>query len=168
MQADPTWIREDGDSNILMLRDVAESAFELFYEQQLDPEATRMAAFAARERPAFVAHWANVLADDSITKRAVVFDGQVAGNIVKFTQDAKPMVGYWLGREFWGKGIATSALSQFLEIFDERPVFANVASRNIASIRVLKKCGFSVCGNAKTVEDDAVEVIDEFILKLDV
>jgi RimJ/RimL family protein N-acetyltransferase len=78
------------------------------------------------------------------------------------------MVGYWLGKEFWGKGIATAALSQLLEICDERPVYAYVATRNIASIRVLEKCGFSVYGNANTVEDDTLEVIDEFIMKLDV
>jgi RimJ/RimL family protein N-acetyltransferase len=140
---------------------------QIFHEQQLDPEANRMTAFAARERTAFLAHWANVLANDSITKRTVVFDGQVAGNIVKYTQDAKPTVGYWFGRDFWSKGIATSTLSQFLKLVDERPVHAYVATRNIASIRVLEKCGFSVCGSAQTLEDDTFEVVDEFIMKLD-
>jgi RimJ/RimL family protein N-acetyltransferase len=77
------------------------------------------------------------------------------------------MVVYWLGREFWGKGIATLALSQFLKLVGERPVFAYVATHNIASIRVLEKCGFSVCGNAQTLGDDSLEEIDEFIMKLD-
>jgi hypothetical protein len=100
MHADPTRTLNNQDSNRVILRDVIESDIQAFYEQQLEPEATRMAEFAARERLAFVAHWANILADDSITKRTVAFNGQIAGNFVKYTQDAKPMVGYWLGREF--------------------------------------------------------------------
>jgi hypothetical protein len=82
MQVNPTRAQVNEQSNFVMLRDVTESDVQIFYEQQLDPEATRMASFAAREGPAFTAHWANVMADDSITKRTVVFNGQVAGNIV--------------------------------------------------------------------------------------
>ncbi|MBP8242640.1 MAG: GNAT family N-acetyltransferase, partial [Thermoflexales bacterium] len=51
-------------------------------------------------------------------------------------------VGYWLGREFWGKGIATRALEAFLAIDTTRPLHAFVVHHNLGSIRVLEKCGF--------------------------
>jgi RimJ/RimL family protein N-acetyltransferase len=53
-------------------------------------------------------------------------------------------VGYWVGREFWGRGIATRALAAFLDEVSERPIYAGVADTNLASIRVLEKCGFTV------------------------
>ena len=55
-----------------VLRDVAETDLDVFYEQQLDPEATAMAVFPARDREAFDAHWRRLLADDSLTTKTIV------------------------------------------------------------------------------------------------
>ena len=46
-----------------VLREVVESDLDAFYEQQADPEATRMALLPARDRPAFDAHWRRVLTE---------------------------------------------------------------------------------------------------------
>jgi RimJ/RimL family protein N-acetyltransferase len=51
-------------------------------------------------------------------------------------------VGYWLGRSYWGRGIATRALALFLPLVPARPLYAHVASHNTGSMRVLVKCGF--------------------------
>jgi RimJ/RimL family protein N-acetyltransferase len=139
-----------------LLRPVADSDLHIFYEQQLDPEASAMAVFPSRNKEAFDAHWAKIRADQSVTLRTIIHEGQVAGNIVSWEQAGEREVGYWLGREFWGKGIATEALRQFLEIVPTRPLWAYAAKTNIASRRVLEKCGFTVIG------DDS----DGFILKL--
>ena len=80
----------------------------------------------------------------------------MAGNVVSWQQSGEQEVGYWLGREYWGKGIATRALSAFLDHFKTRPLYAHVAKHNRASIRVLEKCGFTITG----------EEVEEFILKL--
>jgi len=130
----------------ILLRDVQASDLALFFAQQLDPEATRMAEFPARAHDVFMAHWTRCMAEETTTLKAVVFDGQVAGHIVGWKQDGVHKVGYWLGREFWGKGIATAALRQFLRQMNVRPLFASVAKQNAASIRVLQKCGFTICG----------------------
>jgi RimJ/RimL family protein N-acetyltransferase len=124
------------------LRDVVESDLPVFFEHQRDPEATAMADFPARDRDAFDAHWARILADDSLTKKTIVFEGQVAGNAVSWPQDGRRLVGYWLGREFWGKGLATRALAELVDELGTRPLHAYVAKTNIGSIRVLEKCGF--------------------------
>lgn len=127
------------------LRNVEPSDLPVFYEQQLDAEATRMAAFRSRDRAAFDAHWAtSILGNPAAVTQAILVDGLVAGNIGSWLQDGVRLVGYWIGREHWGKGVATRALTDFLHIVNERPLYAHVASHNVGSIRVLEKCGFSL------------------------
>lgn len=130
----------------VILRDVTEGDLPVFFEHQLAPEATRMASFPARDRNAFMAHWTRILADETVFTRTILFDGHVAGNIVSFVHSGEREVGYWVGKEFWGKGIATQALSEFLDQIETRPLYAHVARHNIGSIRVLEKCGFRISG----------------------
>jgi RimJ/RimL family protein N-acetyltransferase len=125
-----------------ILRDVVESDLPVFFEHQREPEGTAMADFPARDREAFDAHWRRILADDSLTKKTIVFEGQVAGNAVSWPQDGRQLVGYWLGKAFWGKGLATQALAELIDELGTRPLHAYVAKTNIGSIRVLEKCGF--------------------------
>jgi RimJ/RimL family protein N-acetyltransferase len=107
-----------------------------------------MAAFPAREKDAFMAHWKNrVLTNKTGHKKTIVSDGQVAGNILCWEQDGKWLVGYWIGQEYWGKGIATDALKEFMRTLPTRPLHAYVAKENIGSVRVLEKCGFTPLGH---------------------
>jgi RimJ/RimL family protein N-acetyltransferase len=152
--------------NEVLLRDVTESDLPILYEQQLDPEATAMAAFPSRDREAFMAHSARIMADESVIFKAIVFDGQVVGSIVSWIMEGEREVGYWLGKEYWGKGIATQALAEYVEIVKTRPLFAHVARHNIGSRRVLEKCGFKVIGEDSYINPAGAQV-EEFILKLD-
>ena len=138
------------DGSIVELRDVEEADLPLLYEQQLDSEATRMAAFPPRDRDAFMAHWSKILADPALAKRTILLDGSVAGYICSFDISGEQEVGYWIGREHWGKGVATRALRIFLEEQRVRPLYAHVAKHNVGSIRVLEKCGFALLGEEKT------------------
>jgi RimJ/RimL family protein N-acetyltransferase len=149
------------------LRDVTEDDLPIFYEQQADPEANAMAAFPARDRDAFTDHWLKVLADDSVSKKTVLFDGHVAGNIVRFEQSGQPLVGYWIGKSYWGKGIATRALSEFLGQVAARPLYARVAKHNFASIRVLEKCGFTVAGEERAPSGAGEDEVEELVMRLD-
>jgi RimJ/RimL family protein N-acetyltransferase len=128
------------------LREVESPDLEVFFEQQLDAEATWMAAFPARDREAFHAHWQRILRDATVVARTVVVDGAVAGNVVSFVHEGVREVGYWLGKPFWGRGIATVALREFLAVDAVRPLYAAAAEHNVGSIRVLEKCGFVRCG----------------------
>ena len=125
-----------------LLRDVIETDLPVFFEHQADPEAVAMADFPARDREAFDAHWERVLADPGLYKKTIVSEDQVAGNIGSWEQDGRRLVGYWLGREFWGKGLATRALAELIDDLGTQPLYAYVAKTNVASIRVLEKCGF--------------------------
>ncbi len=152
----------------ISLRAVTDADLPIFYEQQLDPDATRMAAFPSRERTAFMAHWANkVLVNPTGMVRTIVWAGQVAGNVVSWEQEGDQLVGYWLGKAYWGKGIATTALQLFLHAVTVRPLYAHVAKHNVGSIRVLEKCGFIRNGEALAILDDASEPIIEVLLKLE-
>jgi RimJ/RimL family protein N-acetyltransferase len=154
-------------TNQVKLRDVIETDLLIFFEQQSDPEATQMAALPARNRETFMAHWTRIMGDDSILIKTILCDGSVAGNIVSFDQLGEREVGYWLGKEYWGKGIATRALVKFLEYVETRPLYAHVAKHNIASRRVLEKCGFIVWGEDSFYSQAFGRNIEEYILILD-
>jgi RimJ/RimL family protein N-acetyltransferase len=151
---------------VTVLRDVVESDLDTFYEQQLDPEAVQMALFPSRDREAFYAHWQRLLANDAVTNRTIVADGQVAGNIGCWEQDGRRLVGYWLGREFWGRGLATQALAELLDEVRARPLHAWVASSNIGSIRVLEKCGFVAAGSRTEHDGWLGEPVEELLFEL--
>jgi RimJ/RimL family protein N-acetyltransferase len=125
-----------------VLRDVVEADLDAFFEHQRDPRATSMASLPAREREAFDAHWRRLLADDSLVKQTIVHEGKPAGNVLCWPSEGRRLVGYWVGREFWGKGLATRGVAELVELVQERPLHAWVAMSNLGSIRVLEKCGF--------------------------
>jgi RimJ/RimL family protein N-acetyltransferase len=141
----------------LILRGVEVGDLDAFFEHQRDPEATRMAAFPARERPAFDAHWRRLLADETAIVRTIVWNGEVAGNVSSWLQARERLVGYWIGRDQWGRGIATAALAAFLAEVAERPLRARVATGNRGSIRVLEKCGFQTVGEPEVGTDGIAE-----------
>ncbi|MFN2490888.1 MAG: GNAT family N-acetyltransferase [Actinomycetota bacterium] len=136
----------DQEPNAVVLRDVTDRDVAVFFEHQLDAVANELAAFPARDHEAHRAHWARILRDDTIITKSILVNGQVAGNIVSWEQKGNREVGYWIGRDHWGKGVATKALSQFIELVLQRPLHAYVAKHNAGSIRVLEKCGFRPCG----------------------
>ena len=144
-------------SSGVALRDVTDHDLETFFEHQLDSDATRMAAFPARDREAHMAHWHKIMRDPTVATRTVLFDGRVSGNIVSWEENGERQVGYWIGKSFWGKGVATAALSQFLEVVTTRPLYTHVARHNVGSIRVLEKCGFTV--DTDHPGDDVDEVV---------
>ncbi|HET7535989.1 MAG TPA: GNAT family N-acetyltransferase [Candidatus Didemnitutus sp.] len=155
----------------LTIREVKPSDLEIFFAHQLDPEAIRMAAFVSsrdpRDRAAFDAHWDKILKASQNTNRTIVADGQVAGSIACFPLGGNLEVTYWLGREFWGKGLATQALQQMLRLVTTRPIHGRAAADNIGSLRVLQKCGFKIIGKDKGFAVGRGAETEEHILRLD-
>ncbi|MCR9244779.1 MAG: GNAT family N-acetyltransferase [bacterium] len=142
------------------LRNVRESDLPALYEFQREPAGNALAVFPGREREDFERHWrTNVLGDESVVKRTVLADGVIAGSIVCYREGDRRLVGYWLGQEFWGRGVASAALNLMLAEIAERPLHAFVATTNAPSIRVLEKCGFERVGQQRGNHgDDEVEV----------
>jgi RimJ/RimL family protein N-acetyltransferase len=124
------------------LREVVDADLEVFFEHQRDPEATRMAALAAKARGPFLAYWADIRTGQAVLARTIVVNGEVAGNVMCWEQYGQRRIGYWIGRRYWGRGVATTALALFLCWMTARPLHAYVAVHNVGSSRVLEKCGF--------------------------
>jgi RimJ/RimL family protein N-acetyltransferase len=152
---------------VTLLRDVRPSDLDAFFEHQSDPGAAAMAVFPPRDREAFDAHWQRLLADHSLVTRTIVADGAVAGNIGCWTQDGLQLVGYWIGRDFWGRGVATTALAELAAEIPERPLHAWVAATNVGSIRVLEKCGFVEVERHTERSEHAGRAVEEILYRLD-
>jgi RimJ/RimL family protein N-acetyltransferase len=154
----------------LVLRDVVEDDLSIFFEQQLNPEANQMAAFTAKDptnREAFFTHWQRIMADKTIIIKTVVCAGQVVGSVLSYEEAGRPEVSYWFGREYWGKGFAIRALSDFLmHVNLARPIYARVAKDNLGSRRVLEKCGFTIIGEARGFANARGEEVEELLLEL--
>lgn len=131
------------------LRPVKADDLAVFFIHQLDPEATKLAAFPSRNREAFFTHWTTkILGNPAVVSLTILAGNDVVGHIGAWTDAAANdrLIGYWIGREFWDRGIASAALTQFLRLETTRPLRAHVAQHNFRSIRVLEKAGFARAG----------------------
>lgn len=129
----------------ITLREVISADLPIFFGQQKDPDSVYMAAFVfgdPDDRATFEARWARLLASPEVVLRTIEWQGKPAGHIASFTMEGQREITYWIGREDWGKGLATMALQLFLEVEKTRPLYARAAADNFGSCRVLEKCGF--------------------------
>jgi RimJ/RimL family protein N-acetyltransferase len=152
------------------LREVRDEDLAVLFEQWADPVAAHMAAFTPpdhMDRDAFERRWSRIRADEAGIARVIVVEGEVAGSISSWGDPDEREVTYWIGRSYWGKGIATDALSAFLTVEPSRPLHARVAYDNVASRRVLEKCGFHVVATDRGFAEARSGEIEEFVLRLD-
>lgn len=151
------------------LRAVRDSDLDAFFAHQRDPAAIRMVAFSSRDpedRALFDAQWANIRRDPVIVMRTIEVEGRPAGYVGCFERDGKTEVCYYLGRSFWGHGIASTALARFIGAKAIRPLYAAVAADNTGSIRVVEKCGFAVIDRLRSFAQARGEEIEELVLRL--
>jgi RimJ/RimL family protein N-acetyltransferase len=148
------------------LREVLDSDLPTIFEDQRDPEAVRMAAFPPRDEGAFYEHWARIRTERDTLIRTIEFDGQVAGYVSSFERNGERLVGYWISKSFWGKGVATCALAAFLKHDMLRPLFARVVPHNVGSIRVVEKCGFVEVGRGRGAAPTGGEEEEEIVYRM--
>ncbi|HSV85588.1 MAG TPA: GNAT family N-acetyltransferase [Levilinea sp.] len=155
-------------ANVVTLRDIAESDLPIFFQHQRDPQACYMAAFTP-ENPAdgesFYRRWSGFLANESMFKKTILCDGNVAGHLIAY-KAGRDLLTYWIGKEFWGRGVATRAVSEFLKIMTVRPLYAYVAVDHIASLRVLHKNGFLIIDQEVGYANARGGELEEFLLEL--
>jgi RimJ/RimL family protein N-acetyltransferase len=142
----------------MRLRDVVEDDLEAFFEHQRDPAACAMAQFPPRSRDHFLHRWWSTLGDDAIRKQTIEDGKQIAGYVASWS-DGRRLVAYWLGSAFWGRGLASAALAEFIARHETtRPLHAYVAVENARSRRVLEKCGFVRDGEETKGRDGVYEI----------
>lgn len=76
-------------------------------------------------------------------------------------------IGYWLGQDFWGRGIATAAVRAMTDwafsSFELVRIHAGVFAWNPASMRVLEKAGYSLEGRLRRSVFKDGELIDQYL-----
>ena len=128
----------------VVLRERRDDDADAVFDMERDPASVYQAAFGPEhpdDRAAFDARWQRVRSGAGIAK-IIEVDGHVAGSVVSFIADERRYVGYWIARPYQGRGIASTALAQFIRSIDEQQLWAWVAEDNAASRRVLERCGF--------------------------
>jgi len=129
----------------ILLRPVVETDLNILFQQQLDPDSIAMSAYPSKDKGEFMRHWEGILKNKTITARTIIYKDKIAGHIICWKEGKyEQQVGYWIGKQFWGRGIASSALQEFVAGIKIRPLFAHVANHNPASKRVLEKNGFAL------------------------
>jgi ribosomal-protein-alanine N-acetyltransferase len=117
-------------------------------------------------------HWIQIANPaEAITNFAIVVEDSAVGGIGLVLKDdvfrRSAEIGYWLGEEYWGRGIVTEAVRAMTDYafatFDVCRLFAGVFEWNPASSRVLEKAGYEFeCRMKKSVTKDG-HTIDELI-----
>lgn len=151
----------------IQLRPVRLADLPWMYECQLDRESNAMAVVIPRESTRFCAHWEQALADPSVCARLIEVNESPAGWVSRFPSEGQATIGYWIARDFWGRGVATTALRLLLLEDSIRPLFARVATSNIASLRVLQKNGFTIARQEWMPECERCPASDTYLLMLD-
>jgi ribosomal-protein-alanine N-acetyltransferase len=142
---------------------------DTLFQFQLDKEGGYLAAFMPEDptnKTTYINKYKKLLNDPTVNNQTILLDNIIVGSIAKFVMDDSAEITYWIDREFWGKGIATKALNEFLAIETIRPIFGRVAFDNIGSQKVLQKCGFEKISVDKGFANARQMEIEEYIYKL--
>ncbi len=152
-----------------ILRPTVISDLDFLFQFQIDKEGAYLAAFMPKDpgdKPAYLKKYRKLLDDPTVNNQTICIDNIIVGSIAKFLMAGDTEITYWIDRKYWGQGIATKALKEFLEIVTIRPIFGRVAFDNFGSQKVLEKCGFLKIGSDKGFANARQKEIEEFIYKL--
>ena len=142
------------------LRDVREDDLETLFAMQAETGWTEMAGIARRDRDAFFAHRTETAGKPELIRRAIEADGELAGEALSFLlDDGRRVIGYGVLKRFWGRGVASAAVTLLLGEVAERPLWATVLPANGGSRRVLERNGFTVAEDAGPEREDVLYVL---------
>jgi ribosomal-protein-alanine N-acetyltransferase len=153
----------------IILRKTEIPDLEFFFVFQLDQEAIYLAAFTSKDptdKTAYLEKYTKILSDPDKNTQTIMVENTIAGSISKFEIEGEAEITYWIDKKFWGRGVATKALSEFLKIEKMRPIFGRAAFDNIGSQKVLEKCGFVKIGTDRGFANARQAEIEECIYKL--
>ena len=148
----------------IQLRPTVVADLEQLYLFQQDIDARYMAAFVRDEtQEAFITRHAEYLNDPTKNTQTILVDNVIIGSVAKFMIENDAEITYWIDKAWWGKGIASKALSAFLEIETTRPIYGRAAFDNIGSQKVLEKCGFVKTGTDSGFANARQQTVEEYI-----
>src|SRR5947209_5924853 len=114
----------------LVLRKTEPADLDVLFAFQADEDAAIMAAFMGenwRDKATYLAKWERFLADKTVDSRTILWNDQVAGSLGTWEMDGAPQISYVIGKSFWGQGIASAAIRQYLSTVSRNPIYGRVA-----------------------------------------
>jgi len=149
------------ETNRLLLRTFTEVDANLIYELNLDPDVTRYTHEPVKD----LAHASEILEKVIIPQYALYNHGRWAVHIrstleflgwcgLKYRDELNEIdLGYRFKKEGWGKGYATEAAWASIQYGFEKIGLQRIVARaeidNIASWKVLEKCGMTYIGDGE-------------------
>lgn len=108
---------------------------------------------------------------DPLTNFAIEVEGSAVGGIGLILRDdinrKAAEIGYWLGEEYWGRGITTEAVRALTDYafatWDLCRIYAGVFEWNVGSMRVLEKAGYEFEARLRRAVFKDGQIIDEMI-----
>lgn len=105
------------------------------------------------------------------TTLCVEVDGELAGSIGITVQEdvfrKTAEIGYFVGEEYWGKGVATEAIRQMVDYiqknFEVIRIYAEVFEFNKGSMKALEKNGFYLESIRKKAAFKNDVIVDDYI-----
>jgi RimJ/RimL family protein N-acetyltransferase len=155
--------------NAIKLRKTISADLEQLFLFQLDEEACYQAAFMSKDhadKTAYLEKYNRILNDPDKNTQTIMVGETIVGSVSKFVMEGDAEITYWIDKKYWGQGIATKALIEFLKTETARPIFGRVAFDNLGSQRVLEKCGFVKIGTDRGFANARQAEIEEFVFKL--
>lgn len=157
------------DSQKIKLRPTKEEDLEILFQFQLDEEGRYLAAFISAnhaDEQAYLNKYRKLLSDPNVNNQTIIVDDSIVGSVARFVMDGEVEITYWIDKKWWGRGVATKALREFLAMETVRPVFGRVAFDNYGSQKVLENCGFVKIGADKGFANARQAEIEELIYRL--
>ena len=155
---------------MIELSKTTEADLETLFVFQTDKDGIWMAAFTSEDpndKEAYMKKWTKIVENPDIRMQTIRLENKIVGSVIHFDVADETNVSYWIDRQFWGKGIATNALREFVKGSSKRPLFARCAFDNYRSQKVLENCGFNSIANEKGFSNARKKEIEEFVYRLD-
>jgi len=161
------------------LRKLRMSDLNRIMEMFPDPEVTSAIGLTLSENPPkitreFEKKWLKKAIKEYMKKKpssynlAIISDGIHVGNVGAYKIDYENdlvAVGYWIGKAYWGRGIATMALKLFINELNKKFKIKRIEgfafTFNPASMRVMEKCGFKLEGIKRSAKKGKNKFYDE-------
>lgn len=124
----------------IKLRPTEITGLDTLFQFQLDKEGGYLAAFMPKDPTnitVYINKYIKLLNDPTVNNQTILLDNIIVESIAKFVMEGNTEITYWIDRKFWGQGIATKALNEFLAIETVRPIFGRVAFDNFGPQKIL-------------------------------
>ncbi len=171
--AERQWIERIAEMRTerLRLRRASDDDLDAIFEIMSDPETMRFWSSPPHGSREETARWLGSMIDADRSEQSDEFILEFKGRVIgKLGAWQPPEIGFFLHRNYWGRGLAAEALQQFIAYAAGRGLdclTADVDPRNHSCIRLLERAGFERSGMKTANHVVAGQACDSLFLRRD-